>query len=106
MLDPFSASVLGAAALIGPLIGVAIVAVLTVRYLRSWWQARLERRRINPRLRFVTVRDDASFGNATYVQGLFDDDQHRFVDSRRIWASGADEDVRRAHGRNPVAVWT
>jgi hypothetical protein len=87
-------------------IAVIVVAVLTMDVLIEWFRDRLAQVLGNPKKLNVTVTDALESGNVSYIQGIFDTEEEAFTEARRIKAGEVDDDVRQAHSRHPVAIWT
>ncbi len=86
-------------------ITLVVVGLLTFGYLVDWFRDRAARIKRDSSKLAVTVAEDISSGNVSYVQGIFDTDQGKFTTARRIKADDVDSDVTQVHANHKVAVW-
>ena len=94
------------AAIMGLGVGAAIVIVtLTLGFLVDWFRERAAQVKHDPDKVAVTVAEALESGEVSYIQGIFDTEDGKFTDVRRIKAKNADSDVHQAHARHKVAVW-
>jgi hypothetical protein len=94
------------AAIIGLAAGAAVAIVtLTLGFLIDWFRDRAAQVNSNPDKVAVTVADALESGNVSYIQGIFDTEENKFTEARRIKAKNVDSDVQRAHTRHKVAIW-
>ncbi|MEU7329446.1 hypothetical protein [Streptomyces parvus] len=94
------------AALVGLAAGAAIAIVtLTLGFLVDWFRERAAQVKNDPDKVAVTVAEAIDSGEVSFIQGIFDTEDGKFSDVRRIKAENADGDVHRAHARHKVAIW-
>jgi hypothetical protein len=94
------------AAIVGLTAGAAVAIVtLTIGFLIDWFRDRAAQVNSDPDMVAVTVADALDSGNVSYIQGIFDTENSKFTEARRIKAKNVDSDVQRAHARHKVAIW-
>jgi len=103
-LDIIALVLVGIAALAA--VAVLKVVLLTLDIIIDWFRNRAAKIRYNPNKLAVTVAEQLSTGQVSYVQGIFDTSTEKFSEARRIKAKSAEAAVRAEHRKHKVAVWS
>jgi len=83
-----------------------VVTVLCADEIVSWFQGRLSQRKVHTSHVGVTVLQCLDTGNYQVVQGIFDTTTQEVVERRVIEAERIDADLRNAHDKDGIAIWT